>query len=271
MLTAGIDVGTRFLKLCIVENRELLGSWCSEMSSNFDSLYRDALTGAMKIASEKRRKKIKKRDIKKIIATGYGAHLVRKAAFTLNDSVCIARGAYTLDNNVRAVVDAGGLFIRVVMIDDNGFLEDSYENEKCAAGSGKFLEMIAEAVDVPFSSVSDRVLESVDPYHISNSCAVFAESDVISQVNSGRESKDVLAGVINSIASKTATILDRADPLDPIAAVGGLAKVPAFREFLGRQTERRFVPLPLDSSIISAYGAAVIAQGNVVKKRADHS
>jgi predicted CoA-substrate-specific enzyme activase len=210
---------------------------------------------------------MKKRKIHKFIATGYGGHLVRKAAYTLKDSACIARGAWFQDRRIKTVIDAGGLFIKVITIDESGFLEQGYENEKCAAGSGRFLEMIAESIDIPFSEISQYASQSLNPYVSTSTCAVFAESDIITQINTGRHGGDIIAGVINSIAAKTASLVQGADARGPMTLTGGLAKVSHFRNELIRRLGHEIVDCSIDPRLLPAYGAAILAQGAELNRR----
>ena len=161
MITAGVDVGTRFLKVCLVEGTTPLGHSCYEMDRKFSGLYKKAIEEAIEMARAFRGLRIKKKMIKKTISTGYGSNLVKNAEYSLNEPVCIARGAFSLNSNIRTIVDAGGLFIRVATVDENGFLVDDYVNEKCAAGSGKFLEMIADLL----LRKHIRCFECISEYH----------------------------------------------------------------------------------------------------------
>jgi predicted CoA-substrate-specific enzyme activase len=265
MITAGIDVGTRFIKVCVTDGDGLRGSACAEMGPHFDVIVRSLLKEARLQA------KAGRWEIKKIIATGFGGHLVKKAAYTLGEAACTARAAFFFNRDVRTVIDLGGIFITVSTIDENGFLEATHINERCAAGSGKFLEMIAEAVGVPFAMISSLASQSTKPYSFSSNCAVFAESEIISQVNAGMKSSDVLAGVIRAVASKAASLIDGADAKDSIALIGGLAKVQAVREMLTGLTGRKTITLPVDSQLAAAFGAALIAQGNKTLRRERNS
>jgi predicted CoA-substrate-specific enzyme activase len=261
MITAGIDIGTRFIKVCVTDGEGLRGSACAEMGPHFDAIVRSLLKEARAQAQ------VGRWEIKKIIATGFGGHLVKKAAFALGEAVCTAKATFFFDRDVRTVIDLGGLFITVSTIDENGFLETTNVNERCAAGSGKFLEMVAEAVGVPFTVISSCAAESRQPYHFSSNCAVFAESEIISQVNAGMKSSDVLAGVIRAVSSKAASLIDGAGAKDRIALIGGLSKIPAVKDMLTELTGRRMMTLPIDSQLVAAFGAALIAQGKMMRKR----
>jgi len=261
VITAGVDVGTRFIKVCVTDGERLRGSACAEMGPRFDTIIRSLLKDARAQAQAGRW------EIKKIIATGFGGHLVKKAAFTLGEAACTARSAFFFDRHIRTVIDLGGLFITVSTIDENGFLETTHVNERCAAGSGKFLEMVAEAAEVPFTEISACAAASRQPYSSSSSCAVFAESEIISQINSGMKRSDVLAGVIRAIASKAASLIDGAGAKDKIVLIGGLSKVSGVRDMLTGLTGRSMTTLPIDSQLVAAFGAALIAQGKIIQKK----
>ncbi len=267
MITAGIDVGTRFLKICLVEDARLLGYACREMDRRFDRLYRHAFREALDLAATARGKKIRNRSVKKSVATGYGARLVNKATYRLSEPVCLARGAFSIDNNARTIIDVGGFFIKVVTIDDSGFAEQDYVNERCAAGSGKFLEMVAEAIQIPFEKISAYAEQATEQFMIAGNCAVFAESSVISQVNAGKNKNDVIAGVIDSIASKTTSMFSSADTDSDIILSGGLAKVPAFTARLKKMANLTVKHSDIDPQLMAAYGAAVIAGGNFISPK----
>ena len=155
----------------------------------------------------------------------------------------------------------------MVTLDDHGFPADSSINEKCAAGSGRFLEMISTSLGVDFDAISNHCRQAASPFQISSSCAVFAESEVISQVNAGVGSSDILAGVVNSVASKTQTLLDGLDPQGEIAICGGLARVDAFVTALESSTGRTIRKLPQDPQLTAAFGAAIIAGGGLYPRK----
>lgn len=254
MISAGIDVGTRFVKACIVKDGEVLGWAGQDVSRDIDRV----IAGVYKKALEQAG--IKKRQVKKLVSTGYGAKLVKKTSFTMSSDRCAAKGAFALDPTIRTVLDCGGLFLTVTAIDEKGVFERALSNDKCAAGSGKFLEMSAQAIEIPFSSISQYAELSREPYVISSNCAVFAESEVITQVNHGRNNTDIIAGVLHSIAGRAATLFERIQAQDNVALGGGLAAVPAFADRFEQMTERKTVSLPMPPQNLGAFGAALMAQ-----------
>ncbi|MGE5423254.1 MAG: acyl-CoA dehydratase activase [Ignavibacteriales bacterium] len=254
MISMGIDIGTRFIKVCLVEGDAIIGSACREVSRRIDKALKTVVGESLTNAG------IKKRHIQTSVSTGFGAHLARDVYYTLDEAPCVARAAFQLLPEVRTVVDIGGLFINVAYLDDNGKFGHSIVTERCAAGSGKFLEVIAEAIGVPLSMVSVQALRSTDPYVLSSGCAVFAESEVISQVNTGRNSDDILAGIINSLASKATTQITRGGVKEKLTLVGGVAVVSALKLALQEQLGYAIEEYPGDPQLAAAYGAALLAQ-----------
>ncbi|MBI9077285.1 MAG: hypothetical protein JEZ02_17895 [Desulfatibacillum sp.] len=254
MISAGIDVGTRFVKACIVKDEALLGCAIEDVSRDIDRVIGRVYQKALDKAG------ISKRHVKRLVSTGYGAKLVKGKSFSMSCTHCVAKAAFVLDPEVRTVLDCGGLFITITSIDERGVFERTLSNDKCAAGSGKFLEMSAQAIEIPFSSISQYAERSKEPYLVSSNCAVFAESEVITQVNYGRENTDIIAGVLKSIAGRAATLFERIQAQDKVALAGGLATVTAFSSMFEQMTDRKTVSLPIPPQNLGAFGAGLMAQ-----------
>jgi predicted CoA-substrate-specific enzyme activase len=182
----------------------------------------------------------------------------------VSEALCISKAAYFFDDKIRTVIDIGGLSINIVTIDDNGHLKDTISNYRCAAGSGKFLEMVSKATEISLSSISLSVVTSERPCSIKSNCAVFAESEVISRINSGDDGNAIVASVLYSIASRTVTLLEKISAPDDIALIGGVSKIGVLRLILENLAARNIAELPADPQIISAFGAALIAQGKMI-------
>lgn len=256
MITLGYDIGTRFVKACIVKDTEIIGSSCLETGRDFKLTLKTLRSEVLKEAG------IRSYKINKIVSTGFGAGLIKKSHYRPGAVPCIACAAHHLDGNARTIVDVGGLFITVISIDENGSVLNSYEVEKCAAGSGKFLETISTAIEIPLVNISDIAITSRNPYSMTSGCAVFAESEVISQINTGARKEDILAGLINSIVSKTTAMLVRSDAKDRIIITGGVTKFAAFKSFLEKELKKEVYYLDLDHQLAAAYGAALIPSLN---------
>jgi predicted CoA-substrate-specific enzyme activase len=252
VITLGYDVGTRFVKACIVKDTEIIGSSCIEMGNNFKTIVKAVKGRAMKKAG------VRCFSIKKTVSTGFGTSLVKGRNHKLGVASCLACAAHHLDKDVSTVVDIGGLFINVINVDKRGGVLNFSEVEKCAAGSGKFLETIASAIEIPLSDISDIAMKSQNPYAMTSGCAVFAESEVISQVNTGAQKEDILSGLVSSIVSKTTAMICKSGAEGKIVITGGVTKFSVFKLFLEKELNREVFHLPLDAQLAAAYGAALI-------------
>ncbi len=256
MITLGYDVGTRFVKACIVKDTGIIGTSCIEIGNNFKTIVKAAKARAMKKAG------IHCFSIRKTVSTGFGTSLVKERNHKIGVASCIACATHYLDRDVRTVVDIGGLFINVINIDGRGNILNFTEVEKCAAGSGKFLETISSAIEIPLADISGIALKSQNPYTMTSGCAVFAESEVISQVNMGAQKEDILAGLVGSIVSKTAAMIVKSGAEGKIAITGGVTKFDVIKIFLEKELNGEVFPLPLDPQLVTAYGAALIPAVN---------
>ncbi|HOO73327.1 MAG TPA: acyl-CoA dehydratase activase [Spirochaetota bacterium] len=249
-IAAGMDIGTRFVKICIAEGANILATEMSAIDRDFDRVIAETFNAALKAAA------LKEKQVAARVATGFGADLVR-ADRIMSEPRCLARAAAEIAPGTRTIVDVGALFINGVTIDENGRMEDSVKNDTCASGSGKFLEMISDALDIPLSEISETAARSSSPYSLASTCAVFAESEIITQVNSGRPGEDLIAGILNSIAAKTATLAGRLNASGTLSVTGGVAAFAVFPGILQSVTGMTVRPLPLDPFFCAAYGAAL--------------
>lgn len=271
MITAGVDVGTRYVKVCVVRDGRILGADVRELAGAFGDVVRASERAALEAAGlfgvQVRRKTV----------TGFGAaaaaRLVRRAPHwfsrevpVLDEGVCAARAVTELVPGARTVIDGGALFVRSLALTPDGRVGDRAVTEKCAAGSGRFLEMIAASLRVPLEEVSDVAGAAGNPYRMSNSCAVFAESEVISRVNQGVPGPDLLAGILVAIAEKALTLATRAEAAPPVVVVGGLGHMPSFLRVLGEVLGHEVSVLPTDPQLAAAYGAALLAAEPVVAR-----
>lgn len=254
MIRAGLDVGTRTAKAVVTRDGEMLASVVSPVDDAVDRVARRILKQALGKAGVSRWR------LGPVAATGYGRKAAAKLRFP--DTLCAARAVHQLAPGVRTVIDIGGLVTRVVTLRENGSMDDYLENERCASGSGRFLEMIAEALETPLAEIGPLSLESEHPVHLTSQCVVFAESEVISNVNAGEEPKDILAGLHRSIAERVITIAGKLDSRPPVAVIGGVAKNAGVMHFIEREFGKEIVRLSQDPQLIAALGAALLASGS---------
>lgn len=192
-------------------------------------------------------------------ATGYGRHLSDWASYEVSELTCHAVGAASLFDGVRTVIDIGGQDAKVLSLDEEGRLANFAMNDKCAAGTGRFLDVMASifGCDVSELSAYDEAAHEVAP--ISSTCTVFAESEVISKLASGTPIADIAAGVDDSVAKRACGLAKRVGVKAPVAMTGGVALNSALRRRIGRELGVEVATCEL-AQYNGALGAALIAR-----------
>lgn len=208
-------------------------------------------------------------DIAGIVTTGYGRKNLNlnskdtEVTDNITEITCHAKGAYHLNNEVRTVIDIGGQDSKIIKLDEQGQVVDFLMNDKCAAGTGKFLELMSYSLGMSMDEMVDYGKQSKRQYRIaiSSMCSVFAQSEVVSLIAKGETAQDIIDGINLSIAKKTAAMLGKSKNAGAIMMTGGVAKnigvVDALEHELGVKLE-----VPEDSEICGALGAALYA-GNL--------
>ena len=202
------------------------------------------------------RTNISKNEIKKIIGTGYGRVSMPFADKTVTEITCHGRGAHFLNNKVKTILDIGGQDSKVISLDDNGNVVDFAMNDKCAAGTGRFLQVMANVLGLDVSEL-DKFTDNIEPEPITSMCTVFAESEVISLLAKGVPKERIAAGIVHSIANRGTSILSKVNVCDVVAFTGGVAKSKVIKKVIETKT-RKTLYAPSDSQIVGALGAAVI-------------
>ena len=185
------------------------------------------------------------------VVTGYGRELVDFADKKVTEITCHGKGSKYLCNNVRTVIDIGGQDSKVIKLDRDGNLTDFLMNDKCAAGTGRFLEVMANILDTDINSI-DLKTKGVEPYQISSMCTVFAESEVISLIAKEVPIEEILSGVLSSIARRTANFASRLAIEEEVFFTGGLSKSLEFKNRL-----EEFLGLSIKTSDLSQYAGAI--------------
>ncbi len=256
MLTAGIDAGMRLTKVCLVHRGRMVAWRCFEMKGTFRAGCKEALRQCLKDAADSGAPG----PLTAIAATGYAEPLLKQAHIGLAEGDCLAAVAAKQEVKSRAIVDAGGLFIKIHRIDEKDRFVETLATERCASGSGRFLEISSDALGLPFAETLSMDLSGADAFHLTSSCAVFAESEVISQIGLGRPGPEILAGVVQSLAVKTAALMDHCGGTGPFALTGGLSAVSSFVSMLKEITGIDMPLLEPGPRMAAAYGAALIAE-----------
>ena len=193
----GIDAGASATKAVIInKEREIVSYSIVPSGINFKVSSEKALRKALKISD------LTLGNISYTVSTGYGRALVNAKA-TSSEIICVSRGIHKLFSSVRTIIDVGGQDSKAIRIDEDGRVLNFVMNDKCAAGTGRFLEVMSNILGKPIEELSRLHFKSLKPVKISSTCTVFAESEVISHVSKGSEIEDVIAGLHQAIAKES--------------------------------------------------------------------
>ncbi|MTI46310.1 MAG: 2-hydroxyglutaryl-CoA dehydratase [Firmicutes bacterium] len=199
---------------------------------------------------------IKKEDVERIIGTGYGRISMPFVDKAITEITCHAKGAHYLNKKVRTILDIGGQDSKVINIDENGNITDFLMNDKCAAGTGRFLQVMANVLGKDVSELDD-LTNNARPEAITSMCTVFAESEVISLLARGIPKENIASGIMHSIASRGVSLLERINILDDVAFTGGVARSDVIGRIINDKISKTIYKPP-NSQIVGALGAAVI-------------
>jgi len=218
MITAGIDIGSISAKAAIVENNKILGACVILTGYNSQNAGRqvfDQILSELGLAASQ---------IEKIVATGYGRNSIPFADKAVTEITCHAAGANFLNPDIRSIIDIGGQDSKAIVINEKGKVQDFSMNDKCAAGTGRFLEVMARALEVDLDAFGALSLQADNTASISSLCTVFAESEVISLISKGEKRANIISGIHASIGSRVMAMGKRIGVTAPVMMTGGVAK-----------------------------------------------
>ena len=254
MITAGVDIGAKTIKIVVMQHNKIIST--TLILAGYDVV--ESLKTAWDEALAKTG--LQENQFDKILATGAG----RKEATMAHDQVtevsAAAKGAITLDNRVRTVIDVGAEEGRAIKIGAGGKVVDFAINEKCAAGAGAFTEAMARALEVKLEELGPLSLTSTQAVAMNAQCAVFAESELVTLVHSKTPKPDMARAVHDAIADRIVSMVRRVGVEKEVMLVGGVAKNVGFRESLKRELETEVI-IPEEPEFVSALGAALLAAG----------
>jgi predicted CoA-substrate-specific enzyme activase len=251
---AGIDVGSLCTKAVILDEKNDIKSLAILRSG---AVYKGAAEAVLNEVLKKAGLDFKQLDY--IVSTGYGRERVSFANSKVTEISCHARGASFFSGDVRTVIDVGGQDSKVISIDGEGHVLRFAMNDKCAAGTGRFLEIMAGALEVDLEEMSELSFKAEENIEVSNMCTVFAESEVISLFAGGYAKTEISAAVFRAIARRIAGLAAQTGINEKIMMTGGVAKSKGVVHFL---EERLGLPLviPEEPQIVGALGAALFAR-----------
>lgn len=260
----GVDIGSLTAKAVIMKDGDMLAHSLVLTGHNSRVAGRKAFDLALEQAA------LTEPDIRFIIATGYGRLAAEFATDTVTEITCHARGAHFTQPDARTVIDLGGQDSKAIAIGERGKVLDFVMNDKCSAGTGRFLEVMAHALEIDLDDLGPISLESSSPASISSVCTVFAESEVVSRVAEGASKMDIVAGIHQAIASRIYAMAVRVPIEERVIMTGGVARNTGVVCAL----EKRFkteILVPEMPQHMGALGAALIAAERVEKEAGSKS
>jgi (R)-2-hydroxyacyl-CoA dehydratese activating ATPase len=259
---AGVDVGSTQTKAVIVdEHRRIVGRSLTDTGANViraaEHAYQEALADG----------DLREEEVEYVVGTGYGRYKVTFGNTQVTEISCHGRGAVHMFPSTRTVLDMGGQDTKAIRIAPNGEILDFCMNDKCAAGTGRFLGAASSALDIPLPELGPTALRGERPVKISTTCTVFAESEVLSWLGKGKRIEDILLGVHESIATRSVGLLRRVGVEEEVTFTGGVAKNLAMVDTLNRRLGTS-VNVGEESHFMGALGAALFALDHILASRA---
>lgn len=245
MRTAGIDIGSRTIELVVLEGNNIIQSLQTDSGYDPMAQARSLLNGT---------------GYDRIIATGYGRHLFDLAfdAPTVTEIKAYAAGARYFLPHVKTVLDIGGQDSKAIAVNGDGRVVKFEMNDRCAAGTGKFLEIMAHTLGYDLDSFGIEALKATGDITINSLCTVFAESEVTSLLAKGAPRQDIALGLHHSVVRRAAGMVKRVSDEEPIIFAGGVAKNPCVCKLLEQSLGRKITVLE-NPQMVGALGAAIIA------------
>lgn len=254
-LIAGIDCGTSFTKALILAQEDgapcVIGKGRARSGVNVDDAANNALQQALEEAG------VRRSQLEYIACTGFGRYSVSFRDIQVTEITTAARGAHFLNPGTRAILDIGGQCTRAIGITETGKVKQFKSNDKCAAGSGMFIQRAAKYLEVPLEEIGALSLRATHPHPISSVCAVLAESEIINHVSAGVTVEDILRGIHESLADRAGSLLKRVEMKTELTVIGGVARQAGMIKALEDRL-RVEVHVPENCDFVCALGAALL-------------
>jgi predicted CoA-substrate-specific enzyme activase len=249
----GIDIGSAYSKGAIIKDSELIAHYIIPSGANY------------RAAAETIRQQLLKKggltesDMTGVVATGIGAASVTFASHSASEIICTARGINNIFPEVRTVIEVAGQSSKAIKINERGMVTNFTVSEKCAAGSGRFIEVMANVLRIDLKDFGPLSLKSTQPVIFSTGCAVFGESEAVTRIAEGIPKEDIAAGVNQALAGKISSLVNRVKLQEPCTICGGGALNIGLIQALEKGLNIRLL-VPSQPQIVTALGAAIIAR-----------
>ncbi len=261
IFTAGIDVGSTYTKAVILNEHEvILSQAISNTGFKLAEVARQVYDRALKDAG------LAESDISYVVATGFGRHMASFSDAQVTDLTASARGAAFFFPQTRTILDVGGQTMKATRVDDSARVKSFRLNDKCAAGTGAFLEKTARYMGYDTAEIGPLVATSKQPVAISGVCAVFAESEVINQLSVGSAPADIMHGAIASLVDRSVQLMKRVQMEPEFTLIGGILRFETMARVV-REHLKAEVNVPPENMVqfVGALGAAILAQRRLQK------
>ena len=250
MISIGIDVGSVAAKAAAFDGEKILAT------AIYPTGWSPKEVGEQLLEDILKKTNAKSEDVKSIIGTGYGRVSLPFVDKAITEITCHGKGAFFMDPDIRTVIDIGGQDSKVIKLNEDGQVIDFLMNDKCAAGTGRFLQVMANALAVDVGDLSD-LATGVEPVNISSMCTVFAESEVVSLVAEGTSKETIAAGLLHSVCNKTYSLASRVGIENKVFFSGGVSRNTLIGELLSEKLEVEVISSE-ESPFLGAIGAAII-------------
>lgn len=276
MLTMGIDVGSRSTKCVILEDEQLLTYGSIETGPNIVKTAQAVVDAAVNRRTSKWGEyrmplpdvnvdHLKIEDMACIVSTGYGRAVVPFAHKSITEISCHCRGAQWFVEGVSTVLDVGGQDSKGIRVGPKGDVADFVMNDKCAGGTGRFMEIVAEALHVPLSEIGPLSLESTKELPFSTTCAAFGRGAAVTMMKEGERKEDILAGLHEAVAKRVLALVKRVGIADKFVITGGIGRNVGLVSRIEERLDGLKVTLPQEPMIVGAVGAALFAADRAKK------
>ena len=259
MYTLGIDIGSASSKAVILKDgKEIAAAEVIQFGTGTSGPAR-AVANAYASAG------LGREDIDYVVATGYGRFSVKDMDKQISEITCHAKGVFFRVPETRTIIDIGGQDAKAILLDNKGNIVKFAMNDKCAAGTGRFLEVMSRVLEIPLQEMGEAHFKAEKWASVSSTCTVFAESEVISQLSRGISRNDIVAGVHQSVASKACSLVYRNGLQDVVTISGGVAQYGGVVDAIEKELKRK-IRVADNPQTIGALGAALIGYEELNKQ-----
>lgn len=254
MIVVGCDVGSLTTKAVVLKDGRIVGSRIDRSRVKPWETAKDVLDAALDVA------KIKIEDVEHIVGTGYGREKLSFANSVASEIACHSKGAKWLLPSIKTIIDIGGQDVKAIKLDENGNVTKFITNDKCASGTGRFLEAMTKVLGIELGDLGKLSRKSRNPIKLASACTVWAQADVIQYLNNKTPIEDIAAGINNAMASRTAVMVSNIGGGGDTCMTGGVAKnsgvVASLEKILGIRIKKI---RKIDPQLVGALGAALLA------------